>query len=166
MFSSACQASEIGRSSDETSGHLTIRKSDDIDRKLLDLLRANARAPAAALARQLGLSRPAVHERIRKLEESGAIRGYTIVGAPVKPALHAHVLIEIDPKLHDRAIGALRGFTAVRRLHTLSCDYDLLLELRTATAEELDEALTRIGNVVGVRSTTTSVILSTRVDRG
>jgi DNA-binding Lrp family transcriptional regulator len=155
------------RQSDEASEDLTIRKRDDRDEKLLDLLRANARMPAAALARQLGISRPAVHERLRKLEESGAIRGYTIVGPrTARAALRAQVLIEVDPKLHDRAIAVLRGFAAVRRLHTVSGDFDLLLELRTATAEELDEALTKIGHVAGVKSTTTSVILSTRLDRG
>lgn len=145
---------------------MTIRRLDDIDEKLLGLLRANARLPAAALARELGISRPAVHDRIKKLEKSGVIQGYTIVAAKTpSAALRAHVLVDLDPKLHDRAIAALRAFRAIRRLYTVSGDSDLLLELTAATAEELDDVLTRIGNVTGVKQTKTSVLLSTRLER-
>ncbi|HEX2115748.1 MAG TPA: Lrp/AsnC family transcriptional regulator [Alphaproteobacteria bacterium] len=145
---------------------MTIRRLDETDEKLLGLLRANARLPAAALARELGISRPAVHERIKKLEKAGVIQGYTIVAAKTPTtALRAHVLVGLDPKLHDRAIAALRAFRAIRRLHTVSGDFDLLLELTATTAEELDDVLTRIGHVAGVKQTKTSVLLSTRLDR-
>jgi DNA-binding Lrp family transcriptional regulator len=145
---------------------MTNRRPDETDEKLLGLLRVNARTPAAALARELGISRPAVHERIKKLEKSGVIQGYTIVAAnTASSALRAHVLVGLDPKLHDRAIAALRAFRAIRRLHTVSGDFDLLLELSAARAEELDDVLTRIGHVAGVKQTRTSVLLSTRLDR-
>ncbi|WP_229836275.1 Lrp/AsnC family transcriptional regulator, partial [Dactylosporangium sucinum] len=49
---------------------------DQIDRQLIDLLRDNARLPYAELARKVGLSAPAVHERVGKLEASGVIQGY------------------------------------------------------------------------------------------
>ncbi len=145
---------------------MAIRRLDEMDEKLLGLLRANARTPAAALARELGISRPAVHDRIRKLEQAGVIQGYTIVTAkaPGSP-LRAQVLVGLDPKLHDRAIAALRAFRAIRRLHTVSGDFDLLLELTAASSEELDDVLTRIGHVAGVKQTKTSVLLSTRIDR-
>ena len=145
---------------------MTIRRLDEIDEKLIGLLRANARLPAAALARELGISRPAVHERIKKLEAGGVIQGYTIVAGkrPIN-ALRAHVLVGLDPKLHDRAIAALRAFRAIRKLHTVSGDFDLLLELSAATSEELDDVLTRIGHIAGVKHTKTSVLLSTRLDR-
>jgi DNA-binding Lrp family transcriptional regulator len=145
---------------------MTIRRLDEIDERLIGLLRANARMPAAALARELGISRPAVHERIKKLEAGGIIQGYTIVAGkrPVN-ALRAHVLVGLDPKLHDRAIGALRAFRAIRKLHTVSGDFDLLLELSAATSEELDDVLTRVGHIAGVKHTKTSVLLSTRLDR-
>jgi DNA-binding Lrp family transcriptional regulator len=145
---------------------MTIRRLDEIDEKLIGLLRANARLPAAALARELGISRPAVHERIKKLEAGGVIQGYTVVaGKRPTNALRAHVLVSLDPKLHDRAIAALRAFRAIRKLHTVSGDFDLLLELSAATSEELDEVLTRVGHVAGVKHTKTSVLLSTRLDR-
>jgi DNA-binding Lrp family transcriptional regulator len=145
---------------------MTIRRLDETDEKLLGLLRANARLPAAALARELGISRPAVHERMKKLEKAGVIQGYTIVAAKTSgAALRAHVLVDLDPKLHDRAIAALRAFRAIRRLYTVSGDHDLLLELSVATAEELDDVLTRIGHVAGVKQTNTSVLLSTRLER-
>lgn len=146
---------------------MTIRRLDDIDEKLIGLLRVNARLPAAALARELGISRPAVHERIKKLEQTGTIQGYTVVTATVPSgALRAHVLVGLDPKLHDRAITALRAFRAIRRLHTVSGDFDLLLELSAPNSEAHDDVLTRIGHIAGVKHTKTSVLLSTRFDRG
>lgn len=145
---------------------MAIRRLDEIDEKLLGLLRANARLPTAALARELGISRPAVHERIRKLEQASVIQGYTIVTAKTPGSgLRAHVLVGLDPKFHDRAIAALRAFRAIRRLHTVSGDFDLLIELTAVSSEELDDVLTRIGHVAGVKHTKTSVLLSTRLDR-
>lgn len=145
---------------------MTNRRIDAIDEKLLGLLRANARLPTALLARQLGLSRPAVHARIKRLEQDGVIQGYTVVAAkPLREELRAHVLVSLDPKHHDRAIAALRAFRAIRKLHTVSGDFDLLIELAAATAADLDDVLTRIGHVAGVRHTKTSVLLSTRIDR-
>ncbi|HEY1386577.1 MAG TPA: AsnC family transcriptional regulator, partial [Dongiaceae bacterium] len=55
------------------------RNLDDTDRRLISLLRANARMPTAALGRHLGLSRSAVQERLKRLERDGVITGYTIV---------------------------------------------------------------------------------------
>ena len=75
------------------------------------------------------------------------------------------MLVGLDPKLHDLAIAALRDFRAIRRLHTVRGDFDLLLELSAATSEELDDVLTRIGHVAGVKQTKTSVLLSTRLER-
>lgn len=146
---------------------MTNRQIDEIEERLLSLLRANARLPAAALARQLGISRPAVHDRIKKLEQRGVIQGYTVITSkPAAKSLRAHVLIRLDPKLHDRTIAALRAFSAVRRLYTVSGEFDLLAELTAASAEALDDVLTRMGQVPGVKHTKTSVILSTRLDRG
>jgi DNA-binding Lrp family transcriptional regulator len=142
------------------------RALDDIDQRLLALLRANARLPAVTLARQLGLSRSAVQERMRRLERDGAIQGYTLVlGAAPPDAVAAHVMIDLDPKLHDRAVAALRGMPEVRSCHTVSGAHDLVAHVAAANATELDEVLTRIGKLPGVARTTSSVLLATKWDR-
>src|SRR5690606_22974229 len=84
---------------------------DDIDRLLISLLSANARQPAALLARRLGLSRSAVQERLKRLERDGVIAGYTVtLGAEApKAGVSAQVMLTLDPKFQDRAVDALRG---------------------------------------------------------
>lgn len=142
-------------------------KLDDTDERLISLLTRNARTPVATLAREVGLSRPAVHERLQRLERDGVIQGYTVI-APVagRRGLRVHVLVCLEPKVQDRVIDILSGIPALKRLFTVSGEYDLVLELAIEDAEELDRLLTKIGKVQGVTKTITLVNLSKRVDRG
>src|SRR5437868_4017509 len=101
------------------------RALDAVDERLISLLSANARLPTAALARQLGLSRSAVQERMKRLERDGVVLGYTLrlenaaAGAPYA----AHVMIRLEPKLQDRAIAALRGMPEVQSCRTVSGEW-------------------------------------------
>ena len=143
------------------------RSLDELDEQLISLLRGNARLPTAALARQLGLSRSAVQERMKRLERDGVVTGYTVTlaePAPQAPFV-ALVMIDLDPKLHDRAIAALRGMPAVRRCHTVSGAHDLAIEVEAPSAAALDDLLTRIGKLPGIARTTSSILLSTKFDR-
>ena len=140
---------------------------DDTDRQLISLLAANARTPAALLARRLGLSRSAVQERLKRLERDRVITGYTVtLGEAVPPAgVSAQVMLTLDPKLQDRAVEALRGLPEVKSAYTVSGVYDLVAEVTAPTAEALDEVLTRIGKLPGVTRTTSSILLSTKFAR-
>ena len=143
------------------------RTLDDKDRQLIALLRANARQPAALLARKLGLSRSAVQERLKRLERDGVIAGYTVVlgDADPKAGVSAQVMLTLDPKLQDRAVAALSGLPEVVSAHTVSGIYDLVAEVTASTSEALDEVLTRIGKLPGVTRTTSSILLSTKFER-
>ena len=66
-----------------------------MDRQLIDLLRANGRASYAELARQVGLSSPAVHERVGKLEAAGVVTGYRAVIDPAAMGLDVTALIGV-----------------------------------------------------------------------
>lgn len=147
--------------------HMAKRTIDDLDRLLISLLSANARQPAALLARRLGLSRSAVQERLKRLERDGVIAGYTVtLGAEApKAGVSAQVMLTLDPKLQDRAVDALRGLPEVKAAYTVSGQYDLVAEVTAAGAEALDEVLTRIGKLPGVTRTTSSILLSTKFQR-
>jgi len=139
------------------------RALDETDQRLIALLRGDARLPAASLARHLGLSRSAVQERMRRLEREGVIQGYTVLLAESPDeAVAAHVMIDLDPKLHDRAVGALRGMPEVLSCHTVSGEHDLVAHVAAGNAAALDEVLTRIGKLPGVARTTSSVLLATK----
>lgn len=146
---------------------MTKRRLDAIDEQLLRALSDEARLPAAVLARRLGLSRSAVQERLKRLERDGVITGYTVrLAEPAAPqAFAAIVMVTLDPKLHDRAVEALRNLREVRRCLTVSGVYDLVVEIAAASPEALDEVLTRIGKLPGIARTTSSVVLSTKFDR-
>ncbi|CAB3718759.1 HTH-type transcriptional regulator lrpC [Achromobacter denitrificans] len=70
---------------------------DGIDRRLVEMLSANARTTTADLARQVGMSAPSVADRLRRLEESGVIRAYTLNVDPVALGYSLEAIVRIRP---------------------------------------------------------------------
>ena len=137
------------------------------DRDLLALLKLNARAPVSSLARQLGVSRSTVQDRIRRLEEQGVIAGYSVVLAPehAQDGVRAVVTIEIESQSTAPVVSALKRLSSINEIHTVSGRYDLVVMLDTSSPAEMDEVLERIGMIEGVVRTESAIILSTRLDR-
>lgn len=139
----------------------------DTDRKLVDLLRANAREPTASLARKLGLARSTVQERIARLEREGTVKGYTVrlseEGGPNR--IRAIVMIATDMKRGDRAPAELKKFPEVRSLFAVSGTYDLVATVETDTPARMDAVLDRIGRTHGVARTVSSIVLSEKFAR-
>src|SRR5882724_12695599 len=103
-------------------------KLDATDQALLALLRENARAPTAELARQLGLSRTTVQARLERLQRRGVVLGYTVVVPDQLEAtlVRAHVLITVSPRQSGVIEAALRKIPEVRTLHSVSGPFDLI----------------------------------------
>ena len=101
---------------------------DPTDVALLALLRADARAPTAELARVLKLSRTTVQSRMEKLRRQQVIVGYTVVVPDTLEAglVRAHVLITLAPKRSGAIEVALRKIAEVRVLHSVSGPFDLI----------------------------------------
>jgi len=137
------------------------------DRQLIDLLRANARESVSALARKLGVARTTVQERLRRLEESGTIAGYTVRMGQTRerPALTAHVLLEVNPKKADGVIREFKAIPAIRGVYALSGTFDYLAIAETGSPHEIDEVVDRMGRVEGVERTQTSLVLSVKFER-
>lgn len=140
---------------------------DDTDRQLLALLRENARAPTAELARRLGLSRTTVQARLERLLRRRAIAGFTVVVPDeVEAALvRAHVMITLAPRRAAAIETALRRIPEVRVLHSVSGPFDLIAVVAAGSIAELDALIDRIGTLDGVERTTSAIVLSTRIDR-
>jgi DNA-binding Lrp family transcriptional regulator len=140
---------------------------DAIDEKLLAALRENARSSTAELARLVGRSRTSVQSRIDRLEKQGIILGYGVRLAPEHSigAVRAHVMIKVGPKEARAVTAALRTIDAVRVLHSVSGDADLIAVAVTATVADMDQVIDRIGQLEGVARTTSSIILSTKFER-
>ncbi len=140
---------------------------DDTDRPLLSLLRENARASTAELARKLDLSRTTVQSRLQRLERSRAVLGYTVVVPVAAEAalVRAHVFITARPKQSAAIESALRRMPAVRTLHSVSGPFDLIAVLAAESIGALDGEIDRIGLLEGVERTTSAIVLSTRIAR-
>jgi DNA-binding Lrp family transcriptional regulator len=140
---------------------------DPTDHALLALLRDDARAPTAELARALGLSRTTVQSRMERLKRQRVIAGFTVT-VPDELEAHlvrAHVLITLAPKRHAAIETALRRIAEVRVLHSVSGPFDLIAIVAAASIGELDALIDRIGALDGVERTTSAIVLSTRIQR-
>ncbi|MEE3169146.1 MAG: Lrp/AsnC family transcriptional regulator [Pseudomonadota bacterium] len=137
------------------------------DQKLLGLLRQNARASVTDLARALHVSRSTVQNRIRRLENAGVIRGYSVQlgGEFAASQVEAHVSIKVFQKLTNRTNTALEGLSQVTQLFSVSGEYDLIAIVQAQSLEELSAVLDAIGNLEGVERTNSAVVLETRFRR-
>ena len=138
-----------------------------VDEKLLALLMQDARASTSALARTLSLSRSTVQSKIRKLEQSGIIKGYAAqLGDNYSDSLvSAHVLITVHQKKTAQTNRQLAAIPSVTSLYAVSGDYDLIAVVRTETTEQLSRILDEIANLEGVERTNSSLILETKLSR-
>ena len=143
---------------------MRISKADEL---LLSLLREDARASTAEIARRLKLSRTTVQSRIDRLERDGVIAGYTVrvADAAEHGRIRAHILVTVMPRRMPSVVEALRAMPEVRALHSVSGPSDLVALGTVPTVEAMDELTDRIGSVDGVERTTSSIVLSTKFDR-
>ncbi|MBW4973695.1 Lrp/AsnC family transcriptional regulator [Roseovarius mucosus] len=142
-------------------------QTDETDRALIALLQENARLPVATLARRLRLARTTVQARLERLENAGIITGYSVrLSQSARPALRATALVSIEPRSGPAVLARLKSLPQVRRVHTTSGRFDLIVTLEAETTEALDETLDRIGEAKGVRGSESLIHLSTKLDRG
>jgi DNA-binding Lrp family transcriptional regulator len=142
-------------------------KITSADQQLLTVLRENARASTAEIARRLRLSRTTVQSRIERLERQGVIAGYTVRvdDAVERSHIRAHILITVLPKQTAAVVEGLRAMPEVRTLHSVSGPFDLVALGVTPTVSEMDALTDRIGAIDGVERTTSSIILSAKFER-
>lgn len=142
--------------------YLMYVKLDEIDRRLLAMLRVDGRAPLTSLASELGVSRATVKSRLARLSDSGVVLGYTVrVRDENDPGnVRAVALIEVEGRSTTQVINGLRGIPEIHALHTTNGGWDLVAELHMQTLSEFDLVLARIRSVEGVLNSETSLLLS------
>jgi len=138
---------------------------DDIDRRILELLQQDARIPNAAIARDVGLVPSAVHQRVRKLEESGVIQGYH---AHLDPSVHGHDLLAFIAVQTGEGARAketaemLAGIEEVLEVHRVVGEDCFFLKVGVPDAKALGVLLDeKIQRLPPVASTRTTIVLST-----
>ena len=136
---------------------------DDTDRQLLSLLRDDARASVASLAKVLRVSRGTVQNRLNRLEADGTVVGYTVRLKPqvLGHRIRAFMTVAVEGNRIDLVLAALRGDPAVSALHTTNGRWDIVAELQADSLEAFDRVLGRIRLLDGIANTETSLLLST-----
>lgn len=136
---------------------------EEIDRQIVDLLARDGRLSYTDLGKATGLSTSAVHQRVRRLEQRGVIRGYAAildyeaVGLP----LTAFISIKpIDPSQPDDAPDRLADITEIEACHSVAGDESHILKVRVGRPGDLEDLLARIRAAANV-STRTTIVLST-----
>ncbi len=137
---------------------------DHPDHQLVQLLQENGRATQLQLAREVGLSQPAVAERIRKLESRGIIRGYTarVDATALGKDVLAFVSVSLEhPKHFDAFTTKVEELTEVLECHRVAGEDSFLLKVRTENTRALDDLLVkRLRTIPGVTRTQTTIVLA------
>ena len=140
---------------------------DKIDNQILSLLMDDARMPVTSIAKKIGMARTTVIARIASLEQSGIIAGYGVRlnQELFQSGVRAYVGMSIEPRSAAALVKLLQQWPEVETLCAVSGVIDYMMTLRCTSTENLDKLLDQIGDLEGVRQTSTSVILSNRIDR-
>lgn len=143
------------------------RPLDGFDRRILSALVLDARQSYAEIAQSVGLSAPAVHERVKRLRASGVLKGIHAAldaGAVGKPFL-AFVHVDADGWGKSQRMLRLTAFPEVEEMHSVAGDTCVILKIRTASAQAMEHFLSQLYVLPGVRATKSYVVLSTYAER-
>ena len=135
---------------------------DDLDRRLLSLLRANGRESVVSLARRLGVTRATVDNRLGRLIDNGVIVGFSVrVRDPsAASVVRAIMLIAVEGRNTAEVIRSLRGVPQIATLHTTNGRWDLVADISCDSLASFDQTLSTIRGIDGIRDSETSILLS------
>ena len=143
---------------------------DGIDRRILELLREDGRMSHAAIAKRVGLSSPAVHERVRKLEQRGVIAGYSVVldSDKLDRSHCAFIMVTLAEGSEfaedDPIVARICEEPDVLEFHRIAGEDCYLIKVRSATNRALEQLLRRIRMIRGVARTRTTIVMSTEME--
>lgn len=143
-----------------------MNELDDIDRAILRILQGDGRVSNADLARQVALSPPAVHARVRRLEEAGVIRRYVALLDHEALGFELLCLISISMERHRRkdieqVRQAVLDMPEVLECHHVTGEFDYQLKVVVANRKELEQfVIDRLSTIPGIAHIRTSLVFS------
>jgi DNA-binding Lrp family transcriptional regulator len=141
---------------------------DHVDRRIVALLRENARRSFKDIGAHVGLTAPAVKRRVDRLEADGVIRGYTAMVDPRAFGWHAEAFVDLycEGRMPADSIkSAVEGEPGVVSAHTVAGEASALLHVMAQDTQDLELCLERIRGTDGISRTVTEVVLSTLFER-
>ncbi len=143
------------------------RALDAFDRKILGALAVDASLGYAQLGELVGLSAPAVHDRVKKLRGSGCLRRTVALpdGAALGKPLLAFIHIDSTGWGGSQQLMSITELPEVEEIHSVAGDTCMLLKVRCASSVALEALLARLYATPGVKGTRSYVVLSTYLER-
>jgi DNA-binding Lrp family transcriptional regulator len=140
---------------------------DAIDRRLLGVLVEDATVSYAELGKQVALSAPAAHERVKRMRRSGAIRKTVVLISPqaIEKSLLAFVHIDTKGWGNSPDMMAISTYPEVEEIHSVAGDTSMLLKIRTKDTLTLERLISHLYQIPGVEATRTYIVLSTYMER-
>jgi len=149
--------------------HRTIPTKLDLDQvswKILEALQHNARQSFAEIGRQIGLSTPAVAERVHRLEEAGVITGYQVSLDLAKLGIPIRVMVRLTIPGGDlqvsRTVAAIKDLTEISRCHRITGDESFVIEANVVSIRHMEVLIDKLSTL---GATSTSTVLSSPVQR-
>lgn len=143
-----------------------VLELDAIAWKILEALQQNARISFAELGRKIGLSTPAVVERVRRLEEAGIITGYHAALNMAKLGVPIRVLVRLTIHGGDlqvsRTVTAIRELAEISRCHRITGEESFVIEAHVVSIRHLEALIDKLSTL---GATSTSTVLSSPVER-
>lgn len=142
----------------------------EIDTKILRFLTKDARTPHAQIAEQVGLSRPAVAERVKKLEQAGVIKGYSAILNPesLGQCVTAFISAKLPGILDERATAALKNLAELQEIleiHSIAGEDCFLIKVRTADIERLNGIVNHLKQPPLTMTTKTTIVLESYFEK-
>jgi Lrp/AsnC family leucine-responsive transcriptional regulator len=136
---------------------------DTLDERILSELQVNGRLTMKALAERVGLSSPAMIERVRRLEERGVLAGYRAIVDPhaIGRSLTAMISVDLDRRHYDAFLNRLRSEPAVEECHRLTGSHAFLVKAHVASTEDLEALIDQLQDV-GAKCSS-NIVLSTPI---
>jgi Lrp/AsnC family transcriptional regulator, leucine-responsive regulatory protein len=142
---------------------------DQLDLQLLDALQRNGRSTFAELGVLVGLKAASVHDRVKRLETRGFVRGYTarldgrLLGLELTAFVSCYTSAETD---YEEFTEAVRALPEVAEIHSVAGEESFVLKVMTRSTSDLDDFLSRLKKVPGIVRSKTMIVLSTPFERG
>ncbi|MCB7319290.1 Lrp/AsnC family transcriptional regulator [Lacrimispora sp. 210928-DFI.3.58] len=135
---------------------------DKLDYRILGILKENGRVTASDISKEIHLSVSAVLERIKKMEESGIIKGYTVMVDSKALGNDVTALMEISlehPRFHDAFTEIIKDHPNIVDCYYLTGDYDFIVKISCASSDDLESIHRTIKSTPGVSATRTHFVL-------
>jgi len=136
---------------------------DSAERELLRALQSDSKRSLRELSKELGLPISTVHEKIRRLERDGYIRGYRAVldGKKLGFPVTGFILVSISAGARSKISEKIASIPDVQEVHLVSGDWDLLVKAKSESVEGFGRLAERLRGIPGVSKAVTSVVFET-----